>query len=213
MKFRVRVDERADTEEWLRAYLTDKQHVLVHHVLPHGNPHYHFYVDLPVVNSVAGYTYQWKKIVDPKGFTRSDWSIKQCTDERKPEFLSYLFNTKHGNRATLVSSTEDTSEAVASAQTITSAFEERKTNAKKTPAKQVTSWDMSEELRIWIDEHRDDHEYQLGVIRECIAIHRRHRKTYCVFSLERVIQTALGGSTKAEGIVAQVADKLYKYSQ
>jgi len=213
MKFRVRLDQREDTREWLSAYLRDKPHVLVHHILPHGNPHFHFYVDLPLVNSVAGYTYQWKKLVDPKGFTRSDWSIKQCSDERKPEFISYLFNTKHGNISELISTTEPVEDARANAATISLAFEERKDNAKKTPAKQITAWDMAEELKDWIDEHADDHEYQLAVIRECIAIHRRHKKTYCVFSIERVIQTALGGSTRQSGLVAQIADKLYKYSQ
>lgn len=223
MKFRVRVDDKLDFSrpkgeevgsQWLHDYLVGKAHVLVHHVLPHGNPHHHFYIDLPLVNSVASYVYHWKKLISDKGLTKSDWSIKQCTDDRKPEYISYLFNTKHGNVATLISHTEPVEEARANAASISLAFEERKeTRDKKAPTKQVTSWDMAEELRTWIDANIEDHEYQLGVIRECIAIHRRHRKTFCAFSLERVIHTALGGSKKADWIVSQVADKLYKYSQ
>jgi len=220
MLFRIRVDEGTSAptgpsfRDQLVAYLKEKPHVLVHHVLPHGNPHYHAYVDHTMIfKSIAAYKYQWKKLAFVKPLTPNDWSIKECSPDRIPEYLAYLFNTKHGNVATLVSSTIDVTQPQASAKAVSDDFAIR-ADLRKDKKQSVTTWDMAQELKEWIDKHESDHDWRQDMVAEAIEIHRRYHKSFCSFSLTRMIQTAMGTSqTRKNYVISEVMDKLFKFSQ
>jgi len=96
-QFRVRVDCEGD--ERLVAFC--KKHsevfVLVHHTTTTENPHYHFYIETHM--SQGNFS---NKIKDELSVTGSNYSNAVCDPDRKLEYLSYLFNTKKGNVARLV---------------------------------------------------------------------------------------------------------------
>jgi len=163
--------------------------------------------------SVAAYKYQWKKLAFVQPLKQTDWSIKECSPERSPEYLAYLFNTKHGNLATMVSSTIDVSQPQAAAKAVSEDFAIRATQRKE-KKQAVTTWDMSQELKQWIDKNQESHEWRSAMVYEAIEIHRRHHKSFCSFSLTRMIQTAMATSqTRAHHVVSEVMDKLFKYEQ
>jgi len=121
MELRGRIDEVKEvSSDALRAWLTTAgtDIVLVHHILPNGNPHFHFYLKSRF-NSVASAKYNFKKrfVVD-----KTDWSLKECAADRRDEYLQYLFNTKHGNKPTLITSFKDLSEEQKRASVISTEF-------------------------------------------------------------------------------------------
>jgi len=90
--FRVRVDGEDDARMVEFCKNLGTKFLLVHHVLPTGNPHYHFYAETTLTQ--GNLSNQIKKKL---GVTGGDYSNKSCDMNRKMEYLSYLFNTKKGN--------------------------------------------------------------------------------------------------------------------
>lgn len=129
--FRVRVDGSSD--EVLRDFVkkTCERYILVHHVLPHGNPHYHFYAETRY--SQGNYSTMIKKACDVKG---AAYSNETCDYDRRFEYFSYLFNTKKGNVPRLVEyegfSPIDIETYRANAQTIEKEFQAKLKTSKKT---------------------------------------------------------------------------------
>lgn len=96
--FRIRFDEKSDLNATTVLESTGATtSVLVHHVLPHGNPHYHAYIETDIKENTL------RQRIKRLGYTASDFSIKKCDPERKHDYVQYLFNHKHGNIATLIS--------------------------------------------------------------------------------------------------------------
>lgn len=97
--FRVRIDGDDDgrVEKFIREQTI--RHLLVHHVLPTGNPHYHAYVE--TTTSQGNFSNRIKSVL---GVAGGDYSNKTCDPDRVHEYLSYLFNTKNGNEWRKVSS-------------------------------------------------------------------------------------------------------------
>lgn len=97
--YRLRVDGSDDERmtQFLKKHSC--RYLLVHHVLPTGNPHYHAYVETHL--SQGNFSNYVKKEM---GVSKGDYSNKTCSDDRKHEYLSYLFNTKKGNVPRYVSS-------------------------------------------------------------------------------------------------------------
>lgn len=90
--YRLRVDGEDDPKiiQFLKSY--SERYLLVHHVLPHGNPHYHAYVETHLTQ--GNFSNAVKKQM---GVSGGDYSNKICHSDRKIEYLSYLYNTKKGN--------------------------------------------------------------------------------------------------------------------
>lgn len=90
--YRLRVDGEDDQKmtQFLKKH--SNRYLLVHHVLPTGNPHYHAYVETHL--SQGNFSNYVKKEM---GVSKGDYSNKKCSADRKHEYLSYLFNTKKGN--------------------------------------------------------------------------------------------------------------------
>ena len=98
-RFRVRIDGQDDgqVEKFFREQAI--RYLLVHHLLPTGNPHYHAYVETRLTQGNFS-----NKIKSVLGVAGGDYSNKTCDPDRVHEYLSYLFNTKNGNTWRKVSS-------------------------------------------------------------------------------------------------------------
>lgn len=195
MLFRLRVDEVNPTvQEQLSKLLSGHEHVLVKHVLPHGNPHFHAYADLEY-NSRQALRYQVDKLCKTK--TAAERSVTECDPARKDEYIQYLFNTKHGNQWLLVSSTMDTTQHQANAGAVAEEFEA--TRPPKEKKKQgPTMWEMAMETHqlyllthvrmLSADSPSDVHrEYARCAIQVC----RKHKKGFCDYTIQKIVQTAM----------------------
>lgn len=205
MKFRVRIDDKDGLRELLTEYLEGKDHLLVHHVLPTGNPHFHFFIDMPLVKSQQSYRYQVKTKFKVEG---SDFSVKQCDDDKVDEYKQYLFNEKNGNKPTFVSSSCDVLEYQRKAKEVADDFKSRQVSKKET----ISSWGLAMELRQVINqypEHLREYEVYTQFIHDAIKVHEKHHKSYCEFSLLRVIQTAMGDSKWTPALIEKVHKKIY----
>lgn len=91
-RYRLRVDGEDDQKmtQFVKEYC--ERYLLVHHVLPHGNPHYHAYVETHLTQ--GNFSNAVKKQM---GVSGGDYSNQKCDEDRKIEYLSYLYNTKKGN--------------------------------------------------------------------------------------------------------------------
>jgi len=212
MLFRLRVDEvNPNVQEEITNLVSGHEHVLVKHVLPNGNPHFHAYADLPYKSRQA-----LRYHIDKQCKTKStDRSITECDPTRKDEYIQYLFNTKKGNTWSLISSTLDTTGHQASAQLVAAEFEEtRPPKEKKTQG--PTVWDMAQETIALAtsklpDEPESEFQIYQTYVEACIDVHHRHKKAFCEFSLARVVQTALSGHKRGRArLVRSVMERIYR---
>lgn len=129
--YRLRVDGEDDQKmtQFLKKHST--RWLLVHHVLPTGNPHYHAYVETHLTQGNLS-NYVKKEL----GVSKGDYSNQTCLPDRSHEYLSYLFNTKHGNVSRYVSSEDfsllDIKTYQEHASQITKEFERKMALGKKT---------------------------------------------------------------------------------
>lgn len=130
-QYRVRID--GDDDE--RVIMFCKKHcdkyLLVHHVTTTENPHYHAYCESKL--SQGNFSNKIKLDLEVKG---GDYSNKVCSPDRRHEYLSYLFNTKKGNKPRCVIyegfSILDVKTYQEAATTIANEFATRMSKEKKT---------------------------------------------------------------------------------
>lgn len=208
MRLRLRVDDLNPEMgsrflEMLKKHLpTD--YVVVRHVLPGGrNPHYHAYVNCPMMMHVSGMRY-W---VDKLGVKGPDRSVKECDEERVDEYIQYLFNRKHGNVWYLIESTIDTTAHQAAAAQVADEFQERQRAKSSRKTTEPTTWDLAEQVRssLSVDNREPLSEAQLYEWATDYAIDacRRARKTYTDFSIQRIVQTAVTASKETRQLFTQ----------
>lgn len=129
--FRLRID--VDSEEKMLQFCKDNTsgYILVHHILPHGNPHYHAYVETHLSQGNLS-----NKIKAQLGVSGGEYSNQTCDPDRAIEYKTYLFNKKNGNEARLVSynccSPIDIKTYQENSNQITKEFEQRMSRTKKT---------------------------------------------------------------------------------
>lgn len=95
--FRVRVDGESDEKVTQFCKNNTERFLLVHHITTTDNPHYHFVCYTKY--SQGNFS---NKIKSELGTSGGDYSNKTCDPDRVLEALSYLFNTKKGNKARTV---------------------------------------------------------------------------------------------------------------
>lgn len=115
--------------------------VLVHHVLPHGNPHYHAYIETELKENTL------RQRIKRLGLTASDFSLKKCDPNRKDEYIQYLFNQKHDNIPTLISTLNYDSEHLhklqIQAQSIASEYANRQNSERNS---KPTVYELAKEI-------------------------------------------------------------------
>lgn len=130
MLFRIRVDDYGvDARASITKLLTNaQQFVWVHHQI-NDNPHWHVYLDNPNYMSCQAVRYHLRKTTD----NPSNYSVKKCDEDKKLDYIQYLFNQKHGNKWTI----EDTSfdqvivdECIKRAATVAEVFNEKRPKAR-----------------------------------------------------------------------------------
>lgn len=211
MLFRVRVDElNEETGSKLLHLFQGHEHVIVKHVLPHGNPHFHVYADMPMYMSCPAMRYAVDKMTGSKGPERS---VKQCDVDRRDDYIQYLFNNKHDNISVLVSSTLDVTAHQAKAAAVSDEYKEAKTERKT--KNEVTSWQLAEEVRQMYLAHdtKLSSEYDIYKVHVEYAIEvcRKHKKTFTDFSIQRIVQTAICADRKnQEQFVKNVLSKIFR---
>lgn len=202
--------------------LKDETDVLVLYEHEDGNrPHVHIYTEglkltvLTAKNRLARYL----------GFrpAKTDWSFKTAEDRK---FITYM--SKGVLQPKFCKGIDGTELEGLRSQWI----ERRQPNTAKEVKSTVSTWSMARELAEFMDkEAREEvirtREPALNVyterhvwyevppermIQECIHIHLRHEKTFCDFSLMRVIQTAYGLSSREhwnQQLIGTVMNKLF----
>lgn len=129
--FRLRIDIESEEKiiQFCKKYL--EGYILVHHVLPHGNPHYHVYAETRLTQGNLS-----NKIKSDLSVVGGQYCTQKCDPERAVEFKTYLFNTKNGNIPKLIMynccSLLDIHTYRANSKQITKEFEMRQKNVKKT---------------------------------------------------------------------------------
>lgn len=189
MKVRVRVDGSDDTSV-INFCKTYRVSVIVHHELPYGNPHYHFYIDDPMSLSIDSFRARVKRYFNP---TRSDYSVKKCDDDKVNEYVQYMFNTKHGNVSRLVQSNNFDNDLLLSlkenAKEISDDYEHRKQQRESVKAG-PTIFQIAEEVRDIIDEKYIDTPSVSEYVETTILVLRSHRKCCEPNMLIKIVSTA-----------------------
>lgn len=214
MKYRIRFDELSAgntvsvLQDVLQEYVTM---VAVRHELPHGNPHYHVYVDLSIKENTLRQRFK-RKLPDMKA---SFYSIKKCDDDRVNEYIQYMFNTKHGNQWELVVTHNFDPELITTLQKAAKEISDDYESANKSKTnKGPTIWDIAQELERVItpelelkgllyvsvgygraDDFYQDSErekQQINIYTDnAIKLLRHYKKPFDEFLLRKVISTAM----------------------
>lgn len=204
--------------------LKDETDVLVLYEHDDGNrPHVHIYTEglkltvLTAKNRLAKYL----------GFrpAKTDWSFKTAEDRK---FITYM--SKGNLQPKFCKGIDGTELEGLRSQWI----ERRQPNPDKEVKSTVSTWTMAKELAEFLEREAQrgeikyrTHENGLTVIhtryewyevppermiQECINIHKRHEKSFCDFSLIRVIQTASGICNRDkwnQQLIGTVMNKLF----
>lgn len=129
--YRVRIDGLMDdkVDQFFKQYC--QRWLLVHHETTTENPHYHAYCETKY--SQGNFSNHIKRDLGVKG---GDYSNKKCDEDRRIEYLSYLFNSKKGNKSRVVSyegfSVLDVATYKSNAEQIAEEFQQRMSATKKT---------------------------------------------------------------------------------
>lgn len=189
MKFRVRIDNSDDVNvlEFCSRYTS---YVIVHHILPHGNPHYHMYIEDSMSLSIDAIRARSKRFF--KVEKRSDYSVKTCDDDKVNEYVQYLFNTKHGNVPRLVSvhnfdhTTLD--QCKENAKTVSDEYDSRSRKREKLD-KGPTLFQIGQELYDMIKDVEDPTIYMYSKM--CMSVLHKHHKTSEPNMMIKIISTAM----------------------
>lgn len=195
--------------------LKEAKALVVYEHMDGTRPHIHAYVEEMTITPQT----MKNRLTRLLGFKphKTDWSFKTDADRK---FITYM--SKGHLQPSYVKNIDE-----AEIDGYRSQWIERRQPSPEMKAKSITSWDIAQELANIIDEKRElrvvykdayvtRHEwYEIPpeeIIKECIEVHKKYRKTFCDFSLIRVIQTAYGISSSdkfKESLVRTVMNKLF----
>lgn len=200
--YRIRIDdvEGVNTPDLIEIS-QPKAYVIVKHVLPHGNPHYHAYIQTEVKDA------NFRKRLKAKfpQLTKTDYSVKKCDDDRINEYVQYLFNTKRGNRWELVDkyNFDDSvlSDCMESAQKVSdehaAKFAKSKTNTGP------TIWDLAQQVaeeyaKATVIGEDYDQKRIIAYTDIAIGVLLRNKKAFDEFLLRKLITTAMAEHPKGK---------------
>lgn len=208
--FRVRIDGH-DDDNVSKFFEPYKSCVLVHHTLPHGNPHYHAYVN--ATNNTIGidaFRARVKRYFKPE--SRTDYSVKKCDDDKINEYVQYLFNTKHGNQSRVVLVNNFDNDLLNSlredAKAISDDYQRRTTIRKE--SKGVTIYQLGEELGDLIEQNHiiepTMRDYTLHAIQVC----RKHMKPCDRNMLIKIVSVAMSRSDSGKEVLVKSVQEYFR---
>lgn len=127
----------------------------------------------------------------------TDYSVKECDNERVDEYIQYLFNTKHGNLWRRVCDIGIDSAridcAISNAAQVSDDYD--KTVKKKTKSKTVTMYDIAEELSEIMKTYKhieEERDWYLKSITETIKLCKKYRKGMDYNMICKIVTTYTG---------------------
>jgi len=186
MRFRVRVDETGEVNrETLTQWVPKKCHkyVIMHHMV-NENSHFHLYMDSHETASCQSLRYKLKSYFK---LMPVEFSVGECDEARMDEYLSYLYNTKHGNVATLVA-TNLPDYQMDTARNAASAISEQYAKSAKKKVKSL--YDIALEVRSAADEDEDRSDTR-AVVHHAIRLLHKYLKCHDSYLVKRVVETVL----------------------
>lgn len=198
MQFRIRLDKTADAnaitvQEFVTKY---NQYVVVLHEV-NDNPHYHLLITDSMCMSVQTMRMRVKRYF--KVEKASDYSVKECSNDRELEYIQYLFNTKHGNKYTLMSYTGYDSniidDCIARAQEVSDEFKASVEKRKKKST--ISVYDLAEEVKELMEGHEHvmqespEDWYRMASLK-AIQICKKHRKGMDYNMIVKIVTTYTG---------------------
>jgi len=181
MMFRIRIDDTkqvaATVAEW--AETVSRKHVLVHHLV-NANSHFHLYLDAPMVMSANALRY---KIRTKFELDKVEYSVGLCDEDRVEEYIQYLFNTKHGNVATLHRtniSPDVIKRCRDKAHEVTEEFAKQK-KTKKT----ITLYQIAQEVRATVADDTNEHQ----IVQMAIRLLHKYCKCHDRFLVIKLVET------------------------
>lgn len=212
MRFRVRIDsERSEAQDskFVGFFSQFHEYVLVGHILPHGNPHYHAFVNDTMSMSIDAFRKRVQRYFKNEIKQSTDYSVKKCDDDKIFDYVSYLFNTKQGNVSTLVSSVypeEELSRSRSNAEKISSEYIERNAQNQSKSSK-ITIYGIAEEVyQMFRDTHSEDTIAQWTQL--TITTLHKHRKSCEPNMLIKIVSTAR--SFKDRGFLIQKVQEYFR---
>jgi len=185
MLFRVRIDEvNSTSREALTQWCAknSSEYVVMHHHV-HMNKHYHLYLDSPMVMSPQSLRYKLKSHFNLES---TQYSVGVCDKSRIAEYLSYLYNTKHGNIATLLATTLDDSTMEEAKQNAGQISETYRQERAKNP-KPISLYDIAKEVNELCghDCSRTD------IVMNAIRLLHKYCKCHDSYLVRKVVETVL----------------------
>lgn len=223
MKYRLRVDEVTDATlgKLLDICKDSAALVCVRHRLPHGNPHFHAYIEIDLKDTALRQRFK-RTFPECKS---SDYSIKKCDDDKVNEYVQYMFNRKHGNQWELCSvhnfNDQLLNDLQKNAEDVATDYASR---AKSAKSKGPTIWDLAMEIEnrfkteyYTIDNLGDEiHSYYTNEERRitiytdlAISVLRAHKKGFDEFLLRKVISTAMSSTEKGKEVLRKKMLKFF----
>lgn len=204
MSYRVRIDEKVSFEDLMCFFEVFSDLVIVHHIV-NDNPHFHAYIKTEKWKSPQSMRYSIRTRF--QNLNKTDYSVKLCDEDRKDEYIQYMFNRKHGNIPTLKYSTIDITKHKERADEVANDFMEKYKNKDD-----VTNYDLSKMLAEYIRTNglnQWNHDDKHKLVIQAIELHNKYGKAYCEFSLQRMITTAMGLTDWRTLVVDNVYQKLF----
>lgn len=182
-KHRVRVDLEHDQAQRLvdHCQRISSRYILVSHVLPTGNPHFHFYVE----NNLSQGNYR-NRIKEEFSVEKADLCVESVDDEKLLSYYSYLFNTKNGNIPHLVQyagfSPIDIATYKENAKLVTQEYQSRMAAGKKTQI------DIVQLVLAKLGDHTSTVEYVYDLVIETLKYHRMMARPYHIRDIIATVQ-------------------------
>lgn len=209
--FRLRLDQLDQTHEnvlnhTLKICSPSNEVLVVHHVLPHGNPHIHAYLKTDLKEQCL------RQRIKRLGYAASQFSLKTCDPDKKDEYIQYLFNKKHDNIPTLLHVDNIDSQHLDRLQTQAQEYhDEYKTNTTTKRTKQLTLYDLAQEVEKIVNPDltvndlgptvhtrmtQGSAEELEAYTDATIKVLKKHKKAFDMFLIRKVIITAMSNNER-----------------
>ena len=201
MMFRLRIDDAKLVSATIAAWAetVGNAYVIVHHLV-NDNSHFHLYLDAPMIMSAQALRYRIKTRF---GLDKVQYSVGLCDEERIDEYLQYLFNTKHGNIATLHKIKNIPDERLKRARDAAHVVSEE--FAKQRKSKKVkTLYEIAQEVRATVKDDTDEPQIVIMSIKLLHKYCKCHDR-FLVIKLVDTVRSMVNPSQYAEYILRVMA--------
>lgn len=190
--YRLRFDIKNDlNSDDILEVCQPTSHVVVRHELPHGNPHFHLWIETDIKQNALRQRIKRKF----EYLLSTDYSLKSCNPNRLDEYIQYMFNTKHGNKWELIDLKNfdevKLKQLQVQAKTISDDFQLSKKDKK---SDRPTIWQLATEVSEQLQYTRRDINYDerfKQALQECIKVCLKYKQPFEFHYLKRLATTAI----------------------